>query len=449
MAFIKFPGDFTWGASTSAYQIEGAFNEEGKGLSTWDEFSHSPGNINDGTTGDIACDHYHKYKEDIELIHNLGVQAYRFSLSWPRILPAGSGKVNKQGLDFYDRLIDLLLDRGVTPFITLFHWDLPLALHSKGGWTTRDTTEYFADYCGIAAEHYGDRVRHWITLNEPVYGIGNCGYLLGIHAPGIADYRISLKAKYMLALAHGRGFRRLKEIDAGFKVGIAEAVFPLYPLKPEYEDLKELLESHRFRFILDPVIKGQFPPLINDHVRAELDDIRDEELAIIHTPLDFVGLHNYTRFFYEPDSTVPSGFKEILIPAGYESSYTDMGWEIFPEGMYHTVMDFRRLYGDIPIYITENGAAFNDELADGKVADRRRVAFIRDYLSQLARAMAEGCNVKGYFVWSLMDNFEWAEGYSKRFGIIYVDYKTLKRYPKESYYWYRNVCREQGFRVEE
>jgi len=447
MDFITFPANFVWGTATSAYQIEGGFNADGRGLSTWDEFVHKKGKIKDGSTGNIACDHYHKYKEDIELIENLGTGAYRFSLSWPRIQPTGSGKVNKAGLDFYDRLIDMLLEKKINPFITLFHWDLPLELHHRGGWTARETTDRFADYCEIVATQFGDRVQNWITLNEPILGLGNCGYQYGVHAPGIADYTIAQKVKFFLLLAHGKGFKRIKAINASLKVGIAEAVYPAYPLNQEDEALLDMVESHRYRLVFDLILKGHFPPLIDTKIREIIGDVQERDFDTIRTPLDFVGLHNYSRIFFTADPKEPFGFRELWGKKIPGKHYTAMDWEVFPEGMYRMVTDFRTHYGDLPIYITENGAAFQDELVNGHVHDSRRLAFLQEYLAELARAINAGCNVKGYFAWSLMDNFEWAEGFSKRFGLIYVDYTNLKRYPKDSYHWYAKVCRDNGFQL--
>jgi len=433
---IRFPSGFLWGAATASYQVEGAWREDGKGESIWDRFSHTPGKIDNGDTGDIAADHYHRWREDIDLMAELGLKAYRFSVAWPRILPQGYGKIEMRGLDFYNRLVDGLLAAGIVPWVTLYHWDLPQALQDRGGWPARDTAKAFAEYAEVVARSLGDRVKHWITLNEP-WVSSILGYYHGIHAPGHTDREEATRATHHLLLGHGWAVPIIRRDSAGSQVGIVLNYSPAHPASDREEDIlaARLSDGGVARMFLDPLAGRPYPPDVVEAQRLRLDMIEPGDADIIATPIDFLGLNNYTRAVVKHEDAF-----ELGVPKNDGVDRTEMGWEVYPEGIYEMLMRVTREYPFKMLYITENGAAFADHVGPaGTVDDPRRVAFLKAYLTQIARAIDEGAPVKGYFVWSLMDNFEWSFGYGKRFGIVYVDYETQARIPKTSAAWYSKV----------
>lgn len=444
---LEFPQDFVWGAATAAYQIEGAWDEDGKGPSIWDVFCRVPGAIQNGDTGDVACDHYHRWQEDVALMRELGLRAYRFSISWPRVLPEGKGKVNLPGLDFYNRLVDALLAAGIQPFVTLYHWDLPQALQEEGGWPARDTACRFADYADVVSRRLGDRVHHWITLNEP-WVAAYAGYGNGYHAPGIRNPLAAIQAAHHLLLAHGLAVPVLRENgDAATRVGITLNLAPVHPAsdRPDDEEAARRYDGFLNRWFLDPLFRGRYPEDMLEMLGAALPEGYEEDMETISVPVDFLGVNNYTRnvIANDPESAVVET-REVK-PTG--RPYTEMGWEVYPEGMYELLTRLHRDYAPPRLYVTENGAAFPDRVsADGRVHDPQRVDYLREYIAQAHRALEEGVPLKGYFVWTLLDNFEWAYGYSKRFGIVYVDFATQERIIKDSGYWYREVIAENGVR---
>ncbi|MGQ9592966.1 MAG: GH1 family beta-glucosidase [Anaerolineae bacterium] len=444
---LAFPEHFTWGAATAAYQIEGAWDEDGKGPSIWDVFCRVPGAIQDGDTGDVACDHYHRWREDVALMRELGLRAYRFSVSWPRVLPEGRGKVNRPGLDFYDRLVDALLAAEIQPFVTLYHWDLPQALQEEGGWPVRDTARRFADFADVVSRRLGDRVRHWITLNEP-WVVAYAGYGNGYYAPGIRNPLAAVQATHHLLLAHGLAVPVLRENgDAATQVGITLNLSPVHPAsdRPADEEAARRYDGFLNRWFLDPLFRRRYPEDMLEMLGSALPDGYEEDLETIAVPVDFLGVNYYTRTVVadDPDSVVVET-REVK-PTG--RPYTEMGWEVYPEGLYEILTRVHRDYAPPCIYITENGAAFADQVdAEGRVHDAQRVGFLREHIAQAHRALEEGVPLAGYFVWTLLDNFEWAYGYSKRFGIVYVDFATQERIVKDSGIWYRGVIAENGVR---
>jgi len=442
--FLRFPAGFAWGAATAAYQIEGAWNEDGKGPSIWDTFSHQPGKIKRGDTGDVATDHYHRWEEDVRIMAELGLKAYRFSISWPRVLPEGAGAVNPAGLDFYDRLVDALLANGIEPFVTLYHWDLPQALHERGGWPNRDVAHHFAEYARVVAERLGDRVTCWITHNEPLV-TAMAGYLAGEHAPGIQDLGAALQTVHHLLLSHGYAVEALRaSVRRPPQVGITLNLSPIHPASNSEEDC---LAANRFdgvlnRMLLDPVFVGRYPEDVQALSGSAFPQVQPGDMERIATPLDFLGVNYYTRSVVRYDPNSPVIQATGVQPEG--SEYSQM-WEIYPEGMYEILARVWNDYRPASIYVTENGIAVPDGLDfDGRVRDVRRIWYLRDHVAQIHRAIADGVPMRGYFVWSLMDNFEWALGYSMRFGLVYVDYETLKRTVKDSGRWYAGVIRGNG-----
>ncbi|MFW5729358.1 MAG: GH1 family beta-glucosidase [Spirochaetota bacterium] len=450
MATVEFPGDFTWGVATASYQIEGAAREDGRGESIWDRFSHTPGTVLDGSTGDVACDHYHRRHEDIAAMQALNLKAYRFSVAWPRVLPEGVGTVNPAGLDFYDRLVDGLLSAGITPFVTLFHWDLPQSLYDRGGFAVRESAEWFAEYTERVVSRLADRVKHWITLNEPfvVYALG---YFLGEHAPGERNFRRAVKVAHNLLRAHGRGVQVIRGLDPTATVGITNALSPVHPARPGRDDrAQRRAEGFTQRLFMDPIFKGEYPAAVGRLLRMVNRDIRHDDFEVIAQPIDFVGVNNYSRMIVEGTLNPVPGFRPVD-PTYPEARFTHMGWEIYPDGLYEVLTWIRDEYGNVPVYITENGAAFPDELQEHNgrptVDDPERQRFLQEYLHAVARAIGEGCDVRGYFVWTLMDNFEWSFGYSRRFGLYYTDYPTQRRILKSSGAWYGEVARTGSFRA--
>lgn len=444
MSSIHFPEGFRWGAATASYQIEGAWNEDGKGESIWDTFSHTPGKILDGSNGDSACDHYHRFDEDTGLLDRLGCRNYRLSLSWPRIFPEGQGKFNQKGIDFYQKLIDNLLEKGIEPFVTLYHWDLPASLQNKGGWYKRDTAKYFGEYAEMMGKTFGDRVKYWITLNEPSVVFVN-GHITGEHAPGKTNKFKALKTIHNLLLAHGFGLQGLRSANGALKIGITNAFSPQYPETEKDRFVADLAQGFN-RLFLDPVILGKYPKPTNFMFRLSNWDIRSEDFKLISQPVDFIGVNYYSRGVVRQSKTKLTQFEHIK-PDHPGVKYTEMGWEVYPEGLFDLLTWLDKEYHRPEIYITENGAAFPDTLTDGKVSDTERIDYIKQHLLVLNRAIMQGVNVKGYFVWSLMDNFEWAYGYTKRFGLVYVDYATQKRIIKESGYWYSKVCKDNALEI--
>jgi beta-glucosidase len=445
---LRFPAGFLWGAATSAYQIEGAVSEDGRGVSIWDTYAHTPGRVVNGETGDVAADHYHRYLEDVSIMRELGLSAYRCSLSWPRIQPGGRGPANERGLDFYRRVFDALLEAGIEPYPTLFHWDLPQELQDAGGWPVRDTAYRFAEYAGIVFDALGDRVRHWLTLNEP-WCAAFLGYGLGRHAPGIHDGQEAVAAAHHLMLAHGLSVSRLRESRPGSQIGIVLNVEPHLPASGSPEDVAAaaLADGMHNRIFLEPVLRGRYPDDILDHLAARVDlgHIHDEDLDVISAPLDVLGVNFYrpTRIAARRDPA-PEGWSawpgdEMVEPVPQDREHTAMGWPVVPEAFKDLLLRLGSEYPGIPMIVTENGAAYDDRLEGGVVRDTDRIGYLDRHLRALHGALDAGIDVRGYFVWSLLDNFEWAEGYSKRFGIVYVDYETLERIPKASARWYSQV----------
>ncbi|MGW3347922.1 GH1 family beta-glucosidase [Nonomuraea rubra] len=433
---------FLWGTATAAYQIEGATDEDGRGASIWDTFAHEPGRTSRGQTGDVACDHYHRWPEDVALMAGLGVNAYRFSIAWPRVQPLGSGQVNAPGLDFYERLVDALLGIGIQPVPTLFHWDLPQALEERGGWLDRDVCERFADYAAVTAERLADRVPLWITLNEPFVHMAY-GYAMGVHAPGRALLTGALPAAHHQLLAHGLAVQALRAAGAG-QVALTNNCTPVWPASQEEPDLRaadayDILHNRLFN---DPVLLGKYPDL--SAYTAELGFIRDGDLATIATPLDALGVNYYnpTRIAAPTGDGLP--FDDAGV-SGYPT--TAFGWPVVPDGLRELLTGLRSRYGTAlpPILITENGCSQEDVPAeDGTIDDAARVDFLDRHIAAMREAMAEGVDVRGYFVWSLLDNFEWAEGYDQRFGLVHVDFDTQRRTPKRSYHWFAEFLRGQN-----
>jgi beta-glucosidase len=430
-----FPPDFVWGAAIAAYQVEGAVAEDGRGESIWDRYSATPGKVANGDSGVIACDSYHRHSEDTELICELGLDAFRFSIAWPRVVPEGRGPVNSVGLDYYDRLVDELLARGIDPYVTLYHWDLPQALEDLGGWPARDTVDAFAEYVEVVVSRLGDRVRNWITQNEP-WVISWLGYGMGVHAPGRANDEDALAAAHHVLLAHGRAAEVLRREAPGARVGVTLDFVPMYPLTAGEADIDAArrLDGFRNRWFLEPVLGRGYPQDMLEHYADILPPIEDGDMSTIAAPLDFLGVNYYTRNVIRAGSgdTMP----EPVPIEGVE--HTEMGWEVYPRGLSDLLTRLHRDYELPPLYITENGAAFPDARQNGSVPDPQRIAYLEGHLDAIAAAIAEGVPVRGYFLWSLLDNFEWAFGYSKRFGIVYVDFETLERVPKASYAWYRD-----------
>jgi beta-glucosidase len=435
-----FPADFVWGASTSSYQIEGAVDEDGRGKSIWDVFSHTPGRVKNGDTGDIACDHYHRWRDDIDLLARGNFSAYRFSTAWSRILPSGGGAVEQRGLDFYERLVDGLMANGVTPWLCLYHWDLPQALQEKGGWLNRDTSATFADYARVVARRLGDRVKHWAIFNEPnVHAL--FGHGTGEHAPGLKGLPNMLAAIHHLNLAQGRAVQALRAERADLRLG---TVISLQPARPSSDNADDRRAAERFDAMwngacLDPLMTGAYPaPVAADFAALAADG----DLATMRQPIDYLGVNYYAPMYvmHAPQSLFGAWFGAA--PAG--TRFTAMGWPIDAGGLTEELIHLRDRYGNPDLYVTENGACYDDPLAaDGTVHDDDRIAYLREHLAAARRALAAGAKLRGYFVWSLIDNFEWAEGYSRRFGVVHVDFTTLKRTPKASYQWLAQFIRSQ------
>ena len=432
MSDLKFPPDFSWGVATSAYQIEGAANEDGRGPSIWDTFSHTPGKTINGDTGDVACDHYHRYEQDVDVIASLGVDAYRFSIAWPRVQPDGKGAWNEKGLAFYDKLVDRLLAKGLKPHATLYHWDLPQALQDQGGWGSRDTTDRFAEYADVMGRRLGDRVATICTHNEPW-----CTAYLGNHtgqfAPGFQDPKLAIQVAHHLLLSHGKALQAMRASGVKAPLGIVLNQSSVTAATDSQADL-ECAQRHYASFVrwyMDPIFLKSYPkaPGVSIYPEVHENDFND-----IAQPLDFLGINYYTRIW--ASAAVPP------VPAPNVLGVNDMGWENHPQGLTELLTQINRDYALPPIFITENGYAGADSLDQGQVHDQERITYVRTHLEALQKAMAAGVDVRGYFYWSLFDNYEWNSGYAKRFGLVHVDYDTQQRTLKDSAVWYRDLIRK-------
>ena len=459
---VTFPEGFVFGSATASYQIEGAAAEDGRGPSIWDTFSRTPGKVLNGDTGDVADDHYHRLEQDLDLMQSLGLHAYRFSISWSRVLPTGRGEVNAAGLDFYSRLVDGLLARGITPVATLYHWDLPQPLEDEGGWRVRSTAEAYADYARVVAEALGDRVDTWTTLNEP-WCAAYLGYAAGVHAPGVQEPAASLEAVHHLNLAHGLGIAAIRSVLPGAKCSVT---LNLHVFRPEGETGPEAvrqLDALGNRAFLGPMLEGRYPADLFNDTQAITDwsFVQEGDLDLIKQPIDVLGVNYYStsrvRVWdgseerqradgHDPKGASPWPGADAIEFIPQPGPYTDMGWNIEPEGLRDLLVSLHETYPGLPLMITENGAAFPDEVTDGAVHDDDRVDYVRRHLLAAREAIDAGVDLQGYFVWSLMDNFEWSWGYSKRFGIVRVDYDTQERTPKDSARWYAEVARTREVR---
>ncbi|GAB3280441.1 GH1 family beta-glucosidase [Parasphingorhabdus pacifica] len=446
----SFPREFLWGVATASYQIEGAVEADGRGPSIWDTFVRRPGAVYGGDTGDVACDHYHRYPEDVRLMRELGVDAYRFSVAWPRIQPDGGGAVNQRGLDFYDCLVDALCEAGITPALTLYHWDLPQALEDMGGWRNRDTAARFAEYAQVVHARLGDRVPMWTTLNEP-FCAAFVGHAEGRHAPGAEEGHGALAAAHHLLLGHGMAVRALRAQRRGAeRFGITLNLNPIAPVREQDRAAAARMECLQNLSFSDPVLRGRYPAAERD-TWGEITDFSfraEGDLEIVSTPLDFLGVNNYFPSyvreapFEQPDARVRTAADvgAVLDPPASLPT-TTMGWPVEADGLHRLLRWLDESYRDLPpIYITENGTSGFDTVDEnGRVADQHRIAYLDAHLRAVRRAMADGVDVRGYFCWSLLDNFEWAEGYRQRFGLVHVDYDTQRRTPKDSFHWYRSL----------
>ena len=451
-----FPKDFIWGAATSSYQIEGAANVDGRGISIWDTFSKIPGKVANGDNGDVANDHYHRYLEDIQIMKDLGLQSYRFSFAWPRMFPNGDSAREERGFDFYDRLIDALLDANIEPLATLYHWDLPQALQDKGGWVNRDIVDYFADYSTAVVERFGDRVKKFSPINEP-WVVAWLGYGIGIHAPGIVDRRSAFAAAHHTVMAHAASTNAMRAVRSDILTGpvlnqarhVADD-----PSDPVQAHAADIGDAHQNRFWMDAFMLGKYPQVLLDNYGDELTSvIKDGDLQAATVKNDFIGINYYfdnrigKSLGGKPEWHSISGLFELDIDETPRGPLTDMGWPLTPEGLEGLLVRWHKEYGEkLPdLYITENGVAYDDGPdASGRIADQRRIDYLQTHLKAVANAISQGSPVKGYYQWSLMDNFEWALGYEKRFGIVYVNFETQQRIIKDSAYWYRDQIKVNG-----
>lgn len=443
---MRFPDGFLWGAGTAAYQIEGAATADGRGPSIWDTFSHTPGKTVRGDTGDVAADHYHRLADDLDLMVALGLRAYRFSVSWPRIQPDGRGPTNQPGLDHYRRLVDGLLARGIVPMLTLYHWDLPQALQDRGGWTNRETADRFADYAAVVFAALGDRVPFWITLNEP-WCAAFVGHHLGTHAPGLTDEAAALAATHHLLLGHGKALRAMRDqAISGADLGITLSLAATHPASPSPADAAAArrVDGTENRLYLDPLFRARYPADMIAHYRPVSDFafVAGGDLDLIAAPLDFLGVNYYLRHTIGADPRDPERGTVILPPTG---PTTAVGIGIAPDGLTDVLLRVCREYAQLPLYVTENGVALHDYVdPEGRVNDAERVAFVAAHLRAAHEAIALGADLRGYFAWSFLDTFEWAEGFSKRYGIVHVDHLTQTRTPKRSALWFRDVIARNG-----
>jgi len=450
MPKIEFPKGFLWGAATSSYQIEGAVHEDGRGESIWDLFARQPGTIDDGSNGDVACDHYHRYSDDVSLMRDLHFNTYRFSIAWPRILPEGRGKVNPKGVDFYKRLVDELLNAGITPFATLFHWDLPVPLQTVGGWPVRATADAFVEYADVITRALGDRVHYWTTINEP-WCASFLSYQLGEHAPGLKDWRKAVQASHHLLLAHGWAVPVIRKNCPGAEVAVVLNFSPSEPASASHADADATrrFDGYFNRWFIDPIYGREYPADVMTAYRESgyvpADRIQPGDMDAIAAPTDFLAVNYYNRSVHRADIPAAKNLP-VTNHLAPKSEWTDCGWEIYPDGLYNILCRLHFEYQIPKIIVAENGAAYNDSPDEkGRIRDARRVAYLRSHLLAVHRAIQAGAPVAGYLTWSILDNFEWARGYSQRFGLVWVDFETQQRLLKDSALWYQLVCNENGF----
>jgi beta-glucosidase len=449
IAAARFPKDFLWGTATSSYQVEGAWNTDGKGESIWDRAAHTPGRIHDGTNADVACDQYHRYKEDIAIMKSLNMKSYRFSASWPRVFPNGTGPVNQKGLDYYSRLADALLEAGIRPFCTIYHWELPQALEDRGGWPNRDLASYYADFAAILAKHLGDRITVWAPFNMPTTFTYH-GYGVGWDPPYRASYDLFLKAAHTVNLAQGMAFRAIKAASPKATVGSAYGMEPIYPKTSSEADRTAAERFHAIHnlYFLETAMHGQYPKAFLGETPYEAMGFKPGDEKIMKVPLDWLGVHYYLRLIASdasngalPHPLNRDPMAQIRVETGNEGPKNDAGWETWPHGLYDLMMQLTRDYDHPIIEITETGGCYLEKPdADGRVADLRRIEFYRQHLAELARAMRDGAKVRAYHAWSLLDNFEWSSGFAHRMGLTYVDFATQKRTVKDSGHWYGRVA---------
>jgi beta-glucosidase len=443
---IAFPKGFLWGSATASYQVEGAWNIDGRGESIWDRYSHTPGNVKGGWTGDVACDNYHRYPEDIALMKQMNLRSYRYSIAWPRIQPSGSGAANQKGVDFYKRLTDAVLGAGMRPLVTLFHWDLPQTLEEQGGWPRRDTAARFADYVEIVIKALGDRINTWAIFNEP-WVFTYVGYAEGRHAPGKTEFDLFLKSAHTVNLAQGDAFRAIKAIAPKSKVGSAFSMSPAAPLTSSAEDAAAAKRFDAFNnvWFLETALRGRYPEAFVHGTPLEIMGFQSGDEKRMIAPLDYVGVNYYFRRLVSASTTAaPSKVSYdamgFAIAMGKDGPLTEIGWEVYPRGLYDIVQRVSKDY-KLPIEITENGCSYGDYPdANGRVTDTRRIDYYREHLRELAHAIRDGADVRGYHAWSILDNFEWAEGYTQRFGLVYIDFPTQRRYMKDSAKWFSKIA---------
>jgi beta-glucosidase len=448
---LNFPADFLWGAATSAYQIEGGWNADGRTPSIWDTFSHTPGKTKNGDTGDVACDHYHRWAEDVALMREIGLKAYRFSVSWPRILPDGRGRVNQKGLDFYGRLVDALLEANIIPMPTLYHWELPQTLQDEGGWPARRVVEPFVELADAVSRALGDRVSHWMTHNEP-WCTSFLSHQIGVHAPGWQDWPAAFAAAHHVLLSHGLAAAQIRANVANAEVGIAINFEPASPASDSPADYHaaRLWDGYFSRWFVDPLFGRLYPADMTDHYTRSgqlphgLDFVQEGDMATIAAPLDFFGVNYYTRHIAQAQESLDD-YRSLHNP---DAEYTAMGWEVHPDSFYGLLNRLHFEYRPRKIFVTENGCSYLDEPdGNGRIADARRIAYLQSHLEAAHRAIQNGVPLAGYLQWSLLDNYEWAEGYSQRFGIIHVDYASQKRTLKDSALWYKDIIARNGLTI--
>jgi beta-glucosidase len=442
---FKFPKGFLWGAATASYQIEGSPLADGAGPSIWHRFSHTPGNTANGDTGDVACDHYYRYASDVSLMKELGLQTYRFSIAWPRILPEGKGRINQAGMDFYTRLIDLLLENGIIPNVTLYHWDLPAALNDLGGWVNPDIADWFGDYASTMFDKLGDRVPMWSTLNEPAI-IMDLGFVQGVHAPGHRDLFEAARVTHNLLRAHGRAVQAYRGQNRSGNIGLVVSLEPRYEASDSPEDMAAARRMHAWSNsqYLDPVFFGKYPDELEEIFRDAWISPTEDDMKLISQPIDFVGVNYYTRSVVQQDATRPPFNVSRIEQKG--NPHTDMGWEVYPPALTDILKWIHSRYNGVAIYITENGSAWPDPptAIDGRIEDPLRIDYLVSHLKACLDAINQGVNLRGYYAWSLLDNFEWAFGYAKRFGLVHVDYETQQRTIKETGRFYSKVIESNG-----